>query len=162
MYTQSLDVDNLPQAPHLLFLLCGAIGRISSAVTLCNRRRSGALAPAAYRTSRTVPLLRSGGQAAAQFAQFCRWDKSAVRVFQDLRSRDRRRAFRSARRFGDISRRSNIATPMRKATQTTSGGVSAARSVHIAGSSPQPAPDDAPAGLVSSRAQRRCSFFPVR
>src|SRR5271166_1096502 len=66
----------------------------------------------------------------------------------------------SVRRLGDISRRSNMATPIRKATQTIRDGASAPRSCHITESSLRPAADDAPGGLVSSRAQRRCSFSP--
>ena len=58
--------------------------------------------------------------------------------YQDRRSRDRRLAFLAARRFGAISRRKNITRPMMNATQTTSGGVSAARSCHMAAPSLQP------------------------
>src|SRR6201992_603693 len=47
---------------------------------------------------------------------------------------------------------------MRNARQTIRGGATAARSCHIAGSSPAPSGDRAPAGLVSSRAQRRCPY----
>src|ERR1700722_12706754 len=55
-----------------------------------------------------------------------------------------------------------MTTPIRKATQTTSGGVTAARSCHIAESSLRNRGEPCPAGLVSSRPQRRCSLFPPR
>ena len=80
------------------------------------------------------------------------------RKYQDRRSRDRRRSLRELLRLGPICRRRKMTRPMMNATQTTSGGVSAARSCQIAPPSRQPAADSVPAGLVSSRAQRRCSF----
>jgi hypothetical protein len=87
-------------------------------------------------------LNRDYGSRDHAFAQFAHFSGSINPpfpcVFQDLWSGGRRRSSRSARRFGDIWLRSSIATPMRKATHTTSGGVSAARSDHTAASSLRP------------------------
>jgi len=67
--------------------------------------------------------------------------------YQDRRSRDRRRARGVPSRRALISRRRNMARPMMNAKQTTSGGVSAARSSHIAPPSGNPPRPVLPPGL---------------